>query len=225
MGWKKYGMDSAVSIIPVKIYSMKLELIPIDDYAYFDLRDRFEEEEVCLLWCAYLPVTNSNFVDLPSEILMMLMCLREAREKKLIEYESCPYGTILPDGDIELSHFDFAYYYKRKDLVKFAESLGKKPLFLFPEEREPRPPQDIATYMDRAHPMYSEELEAAVMVWRLLFEKADESIGVKKSPKNQVKEWLSQNKKDLSSEAKERIATLINPNKFKTGGPPKSGTD
>ena len=76
-------------------------------------------------------------------------------------------------------------------------------------------------YLDGGHKNFSKELEAAVMAWLALCR--DDSFGKKKSPKSEIEAWLKKNysRDEISKNAIDRIATLVNPNKG--GGAPPTG--
>lgn len=76
-----------------------------------------------------------------------------------------------------------------------------------------------APYLLKDHPYFSAELEAAIAAWMALYGAGE--IKAKYAPKKQIKDWLQNNRKSVSSsaEALERIATLIN-HKKKGGAPP-----
>lgn len=83
------------------------------------------------------------------------------------------------------------------------------------DDRTSEPPP----YLSKEHPYFSAELEAAIAAWMALYGAGE--IKTKHAPKKQIKDWLQNNRKSVSSsaEALERIATLIN-HKKKGGAPP-----
>lgn len=75
-------------------------------------------------------------------------------------------------------------------------------------------------YCDVSHPGYSKELDVAIRVWLdVVSNQAEKPKG--QSFKKAIRKWIDKNHSDLSNEAKERIATLVNPNK--NGGAPITG--
>jgi hypothetical protein len=76
--------------------------------------------------------------------------------------------------------------FSRAVLKEFADSIGQRPEFLFPEA------VSVAALrcLDRTHPHNSKELEAAVLAWQYASERAD---GSKKKPRQLIEEYLSQN--------------------------------
>ena len=76
-----------------------------------------------------------------------------------------------------------------------------------------------APYLLKDHPYFSAELEAAVSVWMALYESGEYKS--KQAHKKQIKDWLQLYRKApaFSTEALERITTLVNPQK--KGGPPR----
>ncbi|MBF6647184.1 hypothetical protein [Methylobacter sp. BlB1] len=74
-------------------------------------------------------------------------------------------------------------------------------------------------YLDPKHPMFSEELNIAIRAWTEVLECTPEKPK-RGSRKHLIEKWLETYHKSLSSEAKKRIATLVNPDK--NGGAPSS---
>jgi len=81
-----------------------------------------------------------------------------------------------------------------------------------PSHQEETPP-----YLDPNHEFFSKEIEIAISAWMSLYN--DSNINIKKSHKQQIKDWLRKNDDQLSKNSIERIAILVNPNK-KGGVPP-----
>lgn len=76
-------------------------------------------------------------------------------------------------------------------------------------------------YLDSNHEWYSSQLAMAIHGWTALFSGgAFDAKG--KSVKQCIEQWLSMNGDALSDNAKENIATLINPDKAKKGGAPST---
>jgi hypothetical protein len=88
----------------------------------------------------------------------------------------------------------------------------------------------LAPYLDERNPKYSIELWLAIRCWEALFGENGAYKEGKKTPRNQIEEWLREeikqrrlnvgNRSQISKEAINRIATLINPSP--KGGAPKS---
>ena len=76
---------------------------------------------------------------------------------------------------------------------------------------------DVPPYLDSTHHWRSIELMLAVEAWMALFADASFEPG-KITTKQHIERWLMARKPDLSINAKERIATLVNPKKAKLGG-------
>lgn len=95
--------------------------------------------------------------------------------------------------------------FTRAALRGYADSIGERPAFLFPEAVE----VSALRCLDRTDPHHSEELEAAILAWQYASERAE---GSKKKPKALIVEWLQENrpKWDKSGNAFERVATLAN---------------
>jgi hypothetical protein len=71
-------------------------------------------------------------------------------------------------------------------------------------------------FANNNHPCFSTELHAAILCWQALYK-----AGTKECLKNRkanIREWLKNNCKDLTGEAIERVATIVNPNRLKKGG-------
>jgi hypothetical protein len=77
--------------------------------------------------------------------------------------------------------------------------------------------EEMPPYLDPNHKFFSEEIEIAISAWMSLYN--DSTINIKKSHKQQIKDWLRKNHDQLSKNSIERIAILVNPNK-KGGVPP-----
>ncbi|PPD49863.1 MAG: hypothetical protein CTY13_02630 [Methylobacter sp.] len=75
------------------------------------------------------------------------------------------------------------------------------------------------SYLDEEHQMFSKELNIAIRAWNAVL-KCNPSKPKSGSRKKLITDWLEKNHPTLPNEAKNRIATLLNPDK--TGGAPKS---
>ncbi len=78
-----------------------------------------------------------------------------------------------------------------------------------------------APFMNSDHDWYSTELAYAVEVWMAIFAN-DEFEPRKSTTKQYAERWLRKNRPNLSDSAKDRIATLVNPDTAKSGGVPKT---
>lgn len=92
------------------------------------------------------------------------------------------------------------------------------------EEMYMKPDNDtnVPAYMDKKNKYFCIELKVAIEAWTALFQKGGYVEG-KKSPKNQILQWLNESCPDrdrLSNHAIDRIATMINPKPG--GGAPKT---
>jgi len=116
--------------------------------------------------------------------------------------------------------------FRRESLMALAKRLNEYPPFLFPEKRKAQEPTfaDSIPFMDKKHPNYSSELEAAVSVAMALFFSDNQGEDRKgKTPKQRVLDWLKENRPSIrSKEARKRISKLINPDKHRKGGAPKT---
>jgi hypothetical protein len=103
----------------------------------------------------------------------------------------------------------------RADLRAFAESIGQRPAFLFPDAVDILAPRCL-----EEGPHFSGELAAALLAWQYASNLAD---GSKKKPRALIVEWLKTNRPQYGEGGKafERIATLANWEK--TTGPKRMG--
>lgn len=105
--------------------------------------------------------------------------------------------------------------FTRAALKGYADSIGQRPGFLFPEAVE----VSALRCLDKAAPHFSGELEAAILAWQYASERAE---GSKKKPRALIVEWLQANRPQyVRGKAFERIATLANWEK--TTGPKAIG--
>lgn len=74
-------------------------------------------------------------------------------------------------------------------------------------------------YLDESHPAYSEELRIAIQAWQAVLEH-DPAKPRRGSRKQLLASWINQHHSKLTEAAKERIVTLLNPDK--NGGAPRS---
>ena len=78
-------------------------------------------------------------------------------------------------------------------------------------------------YLDKGNAFYSKELDAAVDTWMSLFANGEfDRQG--KAAKDHIFDHLGKKYRHLRAGAKGRIATLVNPIKYKDGGPPPTPT-
>ncbi len=76
---------------------------------------------------------------------------------------------------------------------------------------------DTPPYLNPNHDFYSKELAVAVKAWVALFADGSFERGYS-TPRQHIERWLRAGKFDLDENAKQRIATLVNPKKSKKGG-------
>lgn len=95
--------------------------------------------------------------------------------------------------------------FTRAALKGYADSIGERPAFLFPEAVE----VSALRCLDRADPHFSEELEAAIRAWQYASERAE---GSKDKPRALIVKWLEENRPlwKEGGKAFERVATLAN---------------
>lgn len=95
--------------------------------------------------------------------------------------------------------------FSRAALKGYADSIGERPAFLFPEAVE----VSALRCLERAGSHFSEELEAAILAWQYASERAE---GSKQKPRALIVEWLRKNRQQWKEGGKafERVATLAN---------------
>ncbi len=95
--------------------------------------------------------------------------------------------------------------FTRAALKGYADSIGERPAFLFPDAVE----VSALRCLDKAGPHFSGELEAAILAWQYASERAE---GSKKKPRALIVEWLQANRPQYGQKgnAFERISTLAN---------------
>lgn len=133
------------------------------------------------------------------------------------------------EGDTYYDDYEFASSYtiskdeiiiEKESLVSFIEEVGNdlslprgsNALELFLKQG--------TSYLDYNNPFFSEELATAVNVWMRVFDCAPDKPS-NRSFKEDIESILN-NRRDLSAEAKERLAIVINPDAFKKGGRKKT---
>ena len=82
---------------------------------------------------------------------------------------------------------------------------------------------ETPSYLNPNHESYSTELAIAVKAWMALFADGSFEPGNKTS-RQHIELWLRARKFDLKDNAKERIASLVNPDTAKGGGAPRTPT-
>ncbi len=82
---------------------------------------------------------------------------------------------------------------------------------------------EVPPYLNANHKSYSTELAIAVKAWMALFADGHSERG-SKTPRQKIERWLRARKFDLKDNAKERIASLVNPDTAKGGGAPRTPT-
>jgi hypothetical protein len=78
-------------------------------------------------------------------------------------------------------------------------------------------PEDIPPYLDPEHEKFAPELTIAINAWRVIHSKSG-VIKDNRSHIKQIKKWLSDKYPELSEEATDRIAKVINIHSRKKGG-------
>jgi hypothetical protein len=123
------------------------------------------------------------------------------------------------DADVLYSHRMFS----RDKVIKWATP-DKYPKFPFKDNLSEINSNLKPPYLNINHDHFSLELKTCVDAWNELFEK--EKISKTKGYKNQIFKWINSHDdyKKLSTAAKKRIATIINPDKKKKGGVPPAET-
>ncbi len=81
--------------------------------------------------------------------------------------------------------------------------------------------EGIPPYLDSSHSLQSPQLAIAIQAWLALFASGDfDPKG--RAVKQRIEQWLAKNHRELSTNARENIATLINPEIYKEGGTPRT---
>lgn len=115
----------------------------------------------------------------------------------------------------------------REDLEAYAKENNHSPKFLLDETILLQQGQKIdgqgllgnPPYLNIDHPMHSTELSIAIEAWTAVLECAP-AKPKKGSRKGMIEVWLDKNHSNLGTTARDRIATLVNPDK--NGGCPPS---
>ncbi len=195
--------------------------------------------EVACLWAGYPPGLHKARESVPGEFAVMrerAQQIKQAAEAGRIDYkrpdvdrkinQAIPravdeYGLVTLSGwrrgptAIQTTErgpvaWESALF-TRAALKGYADSIGERPAFLFPEAVE----VSALRCLDKTDPHFSGELEAAILAWQYASERAEEP---KKKIKALISEWLKANRPqyDDGGNAFDRIATLANWEK-KTG--------
>ena len=81
--------------------------------------------------------------------------------------------------------------------------------------------EGIPPYLDSSHSLKSPQLKIAIEAWSAVF--ASSEFDPKgRAVKYRIEQWLAKNHGELSTNARENIATLINPEIYKDGGTPRT---
>ncbi len=81
--------------------------------------------------------------------------------------------------------------------------------------------EGILPYLDSSHSLKSPQLKIAIEAWSALFA-SGEFDPKGRAVKYRIEQWLAKNHGELSTNARENIATLINPEIYKDGGTPRT---
>ncbi len=81
--------------------------------------------------------------------------------------------------------------------------------------------EGIPPYLDSSHSLKSPQLKIAIEAWSALFA-SGEFDPKGRAVKYRIEQWLAKNHGELSTNARENIATLINPEIHKDGGTPRT---
>ena len=197
------------------------------DLSPWQNKDPLTLREAACLWAGYPPGLRKAHVLEPARVAVMqerFRQIKQAAEAGRINYDrpevnkttSVPLST---GFDLEgwgraprvvqttrRVPVDWSYaLFTRAALKGYADSIGERPAFLFPEAVE----VSALRCLDKTAPHFSGELEAAILAWQYASERAEES---KKKPRALIVEWLQANRPqyDDGGKAFERIATLAN---------------
>lgn len=202
------------------------------DLSPWQNKDPLTLEEAACLWAGYPPgLLRATSVEprrkaVKDEIFRQI---QKAAEFGQIAYERPQVDkttTVMPYDFVRTPLRDLEGYQKtervpvswggalftRVALRNYADSIGLRPAFLFPEVVE----ISALRCLDKSAPHFSGELEAAILAWQYASELAEKS---KRKPKSLIAEWLKANRPQYpeSGKAFERISTLANWDK--TTGP------
>lgn len=202
----------------------------VDRFSHWRMRNDFSINEAAALWIGKPPMEpwRDEFLDneFSEEEKPIFLGIRELMAAAIAKGELSTRVEVKVRGASEISRPDYDLtFVSRNALAAWAVSKEENPAFLGKDIEkillEAEAHDMTASYLNYDHPYYVDELAVAVRAWLALFENG-KPMDTKKSFKQQVRIWLNADPKGrtLSCEARERIATLINPNK--KGGAPSS---
>ena len=214
-------------------------IIEIKDFQFWDTVPVFSPHQAACLISGYSPGFYKG--DYPPEVEAMMVDLIKFHvdsagdiEANFINVCKSKRIEILIAPSLEL---------KRTNLIDYCLLNNLTPLFLYPEKREKLSTAEIdlakikeelaetrkineelkigaqSPYLDRNHPMFSEELYIAITIWQELFSSGEDVKKMKRKASGRlIHEWLEKNQRNLSHSAKKRFKTLCNPDIYKAGG-------
>ena len=107
----------------------------------------------------------------------------------------------------------------RLTAIELIDYLGMPNFLTALDEQQAMLTNTLPAYLDPMHPMFSDELNIAILAWNAVLE-CNPGKPKRGSRKKLIENWLETHHKDMPTEAKNRIATLLNPDK--NGGAPPS---
>lgn len=200
------------------------------DLSPWQNKDPLTLNEAACLWAGYPPGLRKAHQSEPARYAVMeerARQIKKAAEDGRIDYErpeiNRPKKVAVPDVFSRISLSDWGRnktvyqttergpvswlnaLFTRAALRRYADSIGQRPAFLYPEAVE----VSALRCLDKSAPHFSGELEAAILAWQYASERAEES---KKKPRALIVEWLKANRPQYSEGGKafERISTLAN---------------
>ena len=213
-------------------------IIGIEDFQYWDTVPVFSPHQAACLISGYSP--GFYYGDYPPEVEAIMADLARYFLTSTSNLEAL---VMRNNTNRRMEKYRApSFELKRSDLIEYCEINQLEPPFLFPEKRNQlssaetelvkvkkelaearKEVEDIdlktlSAYLDRNHPMFSEELFIAVNTWRELFSSGEDIKKAGKAPTTAIYKWLEKNQKHLSKSAKNRIQTLCNPDIYKQGG-------
>lgn len=169
-------------------------------YTYWAEADHLTVDAALDYWCGYNPECREA-----KKFAIIAAC-----ERKEIQYARTdgrdfrdPVLDLIGRGILVLERESFERWAKRVDTDPDLHLPGK------------------LSYLNVNHQFHAKELKIAVETWAELYDKNPPDSAVHGGHKKYILDWLEENYKNLGSNARDRIATIINPNP-KGGASPTS---
>lgn len=122
----------------------------ITDFSVWDLRSRFTEYETAYLWLGLEPDYKKSSWDHPNSVCAVLSAITEAKNRGelTVQIEGKTRHVYVDKWDCErviVDPWGETIYYTRQVLRCWADQIGQRPLFLFPEDRSVAMPSETLT--------------------------------------------------------------------------------